>query len=161
MTGRPQREKPKETIRAVIGNDVYISLLPILRNKTKRFYSMSQLVETIVFLSEHVYIVEPDDGFVIGLAKLRHERILAQIGDPYLTRQKCMHVTLDERAVDFLDLLVSKYHMLFKNRSEALELVLYNVSNACRTQKELDYYVDRLIEVMRQHPARRQQAGQE
>ena len=71
MTGRPQREEPKETIRLTIGKDVYASMLPLLKNDTVTFASMSQLVETIIFLSEHIYIAEPDDSFVIGLAGIR------------------------------------------------------------------------------------------
>lgn len=76
MTGRPQREEPKETIRLTIGKDVYASMLPLLKNDTVTFASMSQLVETIIFLSEHIYIAEPDDSFVIGLAGIRADRII-------------------------------------------------------------------------------------
>lgn len=67
MTGRPQREKPKETIRAAVSEDIYASVLPLLKNDTLTFASVSQLVETIIFLSEHIYVAEPDDSFVIGL----------------------------------------------------------------------------------------------
>ena len=152
MTGRPQREEPKETIRLTIGKDVYASMLPLLKNDTVTFASMSQLVETMIFLSEHIYIAEPDDSFVIGLAGIRADRIIEQIGDPALTTTRHVHVSLDVQAIGFLDLLVRKYHMLFKNRSDVVELLLLNIAGECGTPSGIRYYASRLAEVLDLHP---------
>lgn len=157
MTGRPQREKPKKTIRAAVSEDVYASVLPLLKNDTMNFASVSQLVETIIFLSEHIYIAEPDNGFVIGLARLRANRVIAQIKDPKLTASRYIHVTLDVDAVEFLDLLVRKYNMLFKNRSDVVELLLLNVGEECGTPDGIRYFANRLAEVLSLHPLQERQ----
>ena len=157
MTGRPQREKPKETIRAAVSEDVYASVLPLLKNDTMNFASVSQLVETIIFLSEHIYIAEPVNGFVIGLARLRTNRVIAQIKDPKLTASRYVHVTLDVDAVEFLDLLVRKYNMLFKNRSDVVELLLLNIGEECGTPDGIRYFANRLAEVLSLHPLQERQ----
>lgn len=157
MSGRPQREEPKETIRAAVSEDVFASVLPLLKNDTMTFASVSQLVETIIFLSEHVYIAEPDDSFVVGLAKLRANRIVAQVKDPDLMASRYIHVTLDVSAVGFLDLLVRKYSMLFKSRSDVIELLLLNVGKECGTASGIRYYANRLAEVLSLHPVYKRQ----
>lgn len=156
MTGRPQREMPKETVRVAVGDDVYASILPLLNNDKHPFASVSQLVETIIFLSQHIYAAEPDNGFAIDLAKLKSKHVIAQIRDPELARERFLHVTLDVDAVKFIDLLVGKYHMLFRNRSEAVELMLLNVGKSCNTPKGVRYYANRLNEVLGLHPSRKQ-----
>lgn len=155
MTGKPQREMPKETIRVAVGEDVYASVLPLLKNDTLTFASVSQLVETIVFLSEHIYVAEVDDSFVIGLVKLRANRTIAQSRDPRLTASRYIHVTLDVGAVEFLDLLVRKYHTLFRNRSDVMELLLLNIGQECDTPSGIRYYANRLAEVLSLHPTRK------
>ena len=157
MSGRPQREEPKETIRAAVSEDTYASILPLLKNDTMAFASVSQLVETIIFLSEHIYVAEPDDGFVIGLAKLQASRVVAQIKDPSLMASRYIHVTLDVSAVDFLDLLVRKYSMLFRRRSDVIELLLLNVGEECATASGTRYYANRLAEVLSLHPMQERQ----
>lgn len=152
MTGRPQREKPKETIRAAVSEDIYASVLPLLKNDTLTFASVSQLVETIIFLSEHIYVAEPDDSFVIGLVRLRADRVIDQIWNPQLMASRYIHVTLDVDAVGFLDLLVRKYPMLFRNRSEVIELLLLNIGEECGTSNGTRYYASRLAEVLSLHP---------
>ena len=158
MTGRPQREEPKETVRIAVSEDVYASVLPLLKNDTIAFASVSQLVETIIFLSEHIYVAEPDDSFVIGLAKLRANRTIAQIKNPALTASRYIHVTLDVSAVEFLDLLVRKYHMLFRNRSDVVELLLLNIGEECATPDGIRYYANRLAEVLSLHPVHERQS---
>lgn len=157
MTGKPQRERPKETIRVAVGEDVYASVLPLLKNDTLTFASVSQLVETIVFLSEHIYVAEADDSFVIELVKLRANRTIAQIRDPRLTESRYIHVTLDVDAVRFLDLLVQKYPTLFRNRSDVMELLLLNVGRGCDGPNGVRYYANRLAEVLSLHPVHKRQ----
>lgn len=159
MSGRPQREMPKVTVRVAVGEDVRLSVRPLLKADGVTFASFSQLVETIIFLSQHIYAAEPDNGFAIELAKLRAQRTIAQIKDPELNRERFLHVTLDVDAVAFIDMLVSRYHMLFKNRSEAVELMLLNVGSACDTPKGIRYYANRLSEVLSLHPSRKQAQG--
>lgn len=154
MTGRPQREKPKQTCRLAIGKDVYASILPLYRTKEHEFSSLSQLVETIIFLSEHIYIAEPDNSYVIGLAKLQSKRIIEQIENPELLAFRYIHVTLDEQAIAFVDLLVEKYPMLVKTRSEAVELLLLSIGADSITPKEIRYYANRLADVLSMHPTR-------
>lgn len=152
MTGRPQREQPKQTCRLAVGEDVLRSIKPLLKTDGVEFASLSQLVETILFLSEHIYVAEPDDAFVIGLARQKSDRVIAQIEDPALCAFKYIHVTLDEKAIAFMDLLIRKYPMLFRTRSDAAELLLLNVGNACSGPNETRYYANRLAEVLRMHP---------
>ena len=155
MTGRPLREKPKETVRVAVSQDVRTSILPLLKNELVDFASFSELVETIMFLSEHIYTIEPDNSFVIKLEKIRHKRVLAQIKDHELMRSRFIHVTLDVQAVGFLDLLVRKYPMLFRNRSDVMELLLANVGSECAATKGVRYYANRLAEVKGMHPTRK------
>lgn len=155
MTGRPQREVPKETVRADITEDTYVSVLPLLRNDIVSFASVSQLVETIVFLSEHIYVAEPDDSFVVNLAKLKARRTIEQIRNPDLMKSRFIHVTLDVDAIGFLDLLVRKYPMLFRRRSDVLELLLLNVGSECDSPKGMRYYANRLSDVLLMHPTHR------
>lgn len=152
MTGRPQRESPKQTCRLAIGEDVHGSILPLLKSDEVEFASLSQLVETILFLSEHIYVAEPDDAFVIGLAKQKSQRVIAQIEDPSLCAFRHIHVTLDEKAIAFMDLLVRKYPMLFRTRSDVAELLLLNIGSACTGPSEVRYYANRLAEVLSMHP---------
>ena len=90
--------------------------------------------------------------FVIGLAGIRADRIIEQIGDPALTTTRHVHVSLDVQAIGFLDLLVRKYHMLFKNRSDVVELLLLNIAGECGTPSGIRYYASRLAEVLDLHP---------
>lgn len=152
MTGRPQRESPKQTCRLCIGEDVFQALGPLIKTSEHEFSSLSQLVETIIFLSEHIYIAEPDDSFAIGLAELKSRRVVAQIEDRALMESRFIHVTLDEKAIGFLDLLIEKYPMLFKTRSECAELLFLDILQSCTTPKELRYMINRLVDVLGLHP---------
>lgn len=152
MTGRPQRENPKQTCRLCVSDDVYREIAALQKTSEHQFASFSQLVETIIFLSEHIYIAESDDAFAIGLVKLKARRIIEQIEDPALGASRYIHVTLDEKAIAFLDLLIERYPMLFRTRSDAAELLLLNIADACATPKEVRYYVNRLVDVLSMHP---------
>lgn len=152
MTGRPQRNNPKQTCRLSVCDDVCQAIVPLQRTKEHQFASFSQLVETIIFLSEHIYITEADNAFAIGLAKLKARRIIEQIEDPALMASHYIHVTLDEQAIAFLDLLIEKYPMIFRTRSDVAELLLLNIADACTTPKEIRYYVNRLTDVLSMHP---------
>lgn len=155
MTGRPQRELPKEIIRLTIFENVYWSLRSLYKNDSVKFTSMSQLVETIIFLSEHIYAIEPENGFILGLAKLRANQVVEQIKDPELHRSRFLHVSIDAQAIAFVDMLVSKYPMLFKNRSDVVDLLLWNVGRECDTEKGIRYYANRLSDVLLLHPTRK------
>lgn len=154
MTGRPQRESPKQTCRLSIGEDTYRSILPLLKTERCSFASLSQLVETIVFLSEHICAAEPDRAFAIKLAKLKSKRIIEQIENPELLASRFIHVTLDEQAIAFIDLLVERYPMLFRTRSDAVELLLLNIGGSCVTSKDVLYFANRLADVLSLHPTR-------
>lgn len=154
MTGKPQRELPKETIRLAITKRVWFSLRPLLKSDAAEFASMSQLVETIVFLSEHIYAVEPDNGFVLSLARLHADQVIAQIKDPDLFDSRYMHVSMDVHAIEFIDMLVDKYPMLFRRRSDVMELLLWNVGSECDDPNGVRYYANRLAEVQTLHPTR-------
>lgn len=154
MVGRPQRDQPKENLRLIISERVYASMRPLYRNGVVSFGSRSRLVETIVFLSEHIYAVEPDNGFVLDLARLHADQVIEQIKNPELFDSCCLHVSLDRQAVAFIDMLVAKYPMLFSSRSEVVELLLWNIGRECNTEKGVRYYVNRLEEVMAMHPTR-------
>lgn len=152
MTGRPQRDNPKQTCRLCINEDVYRSTRELLKAAHPEFGSLSQLVETIIFLSEHIYITEPDNSFAVDLAKLQSRHVIEQIEGRTTTSTRYIHVSLDEKAIAFIDLLIEKYPMLSKTRSDVTELLLLNITKACRTEKELRYYVSRLSDVLSMHP---------
>lgn len=152
MTGRPQRESPKQTSRLCICEDTYQAIKPLMKTSVHEFASLSQLIETIIFLSEHIYIAESEDEFAIGIAKLRLRRTVNQIKDRALLATRFIHVTLDEKAIAFLDLLVEKYPMLFRTRSDAVELLLLDIASACTTEKAVRYYANRLLDVLEMHP---------
>lgn len=154
MTGRPQRELPKETIRLSLNEHVQASLRPLMKNEIVWFASLSQLIETILFLSEHIYIVEPDDGFVLSLARVRADQLIAQVKNPELYGSHFVHVTLDAQTIRFVDMLIGKYPMLFKRRSDTIELLLWNIGRECSTPKDVKYYASRLAEVLTMHPTR-------
>lgn len=154
MTGRPQRDLPKETIRLVISKRTWFSLRPLLKSDAVEFSSMSQLVETIVFLSEHIYAVEPDNGFVLSLARLHADQVIAQIKDPSLYDSRYMHVSMDVHAIEFVDMLVERYPMLFRRRSDVMELLLWSVGRECDDPNGVRYYANRLAEVQSLHPTR-------
>lgn len=154
MTGRPQRENPKQTCRLSIGEDTYRSVVPLLKTERCSFASLSQLVETIVFLSEHICVAEPADAFAIKLAKLKGQRVIDQIENPELLTSRFIHVTLDEQAIVFIDSLVERYPMLFRTRSDVVELLLLNVGSSCTTSKDVLYFANRLADVLSLHPTR-------
>lgn len=152
MTGRPQRENPKQTCRLAIGEDVYRGIRPLLKTSELTFASLSQLVETILFLSEHIYVAEAENALALSLARQKAERTIEQIENPELCDFRYIHVTLDEKAIAFMDTLVRAYPMLFKTRSDVAELLLLNIGNACTGPNEIRYYANRLAEVLRMHP---------
>ncbi len=152
MTGKPQRDTPKENIRVLIDEDVYEGILPLLNNDRMVFASMSQLVETILFLSEHIYAEEPDDGFAVELAKIKARRAIAQIEAFGEAGTRHLHLTLDARAVSFLNMLARTYRMLFRNRRDALEVLLLNIGMLCKTPQGIRYCANRLYDVLDLHP---------
>lgn len=155
MTGKPQRGAAKKPVQIRIDESVYASVLPLLKSGRARFSSLSQLFEAIIFLSEHIYIEEPDDGFIIQIAELKLNRIIDQIKDHAQRDKRPVHVTLDVRALSFVDMLVMRYRSIFRNRSETLELLLCNIGTVCDSPAGTSYFGNRLADVLELHPTQR------
>lgn len=155
MTGKPQREVAKKPVQIRIDESVYASVLPLLKSGRARFSSLSQLFETIVFLSEHIYIEEPDDGFIIQIAELKLDRIIDQIRGRAQRDKRPLHIVLDVRALSFVDMLIERYRLIFRNRSETFELLLYNIGTACDSPADASYFGNRLADVLELHPMQR------
>lgn len=155
MAGRPRRERAKITMQAVVSRDAYRAVQPLLLSSNSQIKSFSSLFETIVFLSEHMYIVEPDDGFISGLIDLKAKRLIKQLGNPYLIEHRRIHVTVDNEAFDFICMLKMRYPKLFSSRSDVADLLLLNIGRNCTSPTDLDYYCRRLNEVLSLHPLRK------
>lgn len=154
MAGKPQREVAKRPIQIQVDEGVYASVLPLLKSGRARFSSLSQLFETIVFLSERIYIEEPDDGFIVHIAELKLSRIVRRIRCRAQGDKRPVHITLDVHALSFVDMLVKKYRSIFRNRSEALELLLCNIGEACDSPADASYFGNRLADILELHPTK-------
>jgi hypothetical protein len=152
MTGKPRRTSAKRDVHIAIHNDIFKSVQPLLKEQDSGIESFSNLVETIIFLSFHMYTEEPDNGFIARLAKLKTSNALRYIEHRSSDTIHHVHMTLDIEAIAFLDMLVARYGILFESRSAALDLLLCNIGNGCTTPDEIHYYSNRLNEVLRLHP---------
>lgn len=155
MSGTPHRTKAKKQVQARLSQDVYESIVGLLDDSGGLFTSFSQLVETIIFLSAHMYIEEPDNGYVKALAKLMSERTLDRIEKGHPDPEKHVHMTIDIEALGFIDMLVARYPMVANNRSVAINLILFNIGRTCNTKEDRRYYTNRLQDVLSLHPVRK------
>ena len=154
MAGRPHREHAKKAVQFVIQNKSYALVQPLRRAAADVSPSFSQLFEGIVFLSEHIYIQEPDNGFLMRLLELRTDLIIQDINAAGKRRVRRIHVTIDESACNYLDMLVSRYRTCFRSRNELADLMLLSVGMDCTDSEAIHYYANRLREIRRLHPIR-------
>lgn len=152
MTGRPRRLHAKRDVHIHIHDDIYLSIQPLLADGSCAIESFSSLVETIIFLSLHMYAEEQRNGFVVRLAELKTQKTLEYIEQRDSNTTRCVHMTLDTEALDFLDMLTMRYSALFESRSMTLDLLLCNIGNGCDTSDGVRYYGNRLNEVLKLHP---------
>lgn len=154
MAGKPHREHAKKAIQLVIQNESYARVQPLRKAAADVSPSFSQLFEGIVFLSEHIYIQEPDNGFLMQLLELKTALVVQELHVEGKRQSRRIHVTIDERACSFLDMVVRRYHTCFMSRSEFADLLLLNIGVGCTDQEAVQYYANRLREVRRLHPIR-------
>lgn len=154
MTGKPRRERAKTTMQALVSHEAYRAVQPLLLTCNSQIKSFSSLFETIVFLSEHMYIAEPNNGFISELVQLKAQRSIDQLKAPGKQDWKRIHVTIDNDAYNFIGMLKTRYGMVFSSRSEIADLLLQNIGRNCITPSDLEYYCRRLNEVLYLHPVR-------
>lgn len=154
MTGIPHREHAKIAIQLIIQNESYTRIQPLQKATADIIPSFSQLFEGIVFLAEHMYIQEPDNGFLVQLLELKTALLIRDINAGVKRRLKRIHVTIDERACRYLDMIVCKYHICFTSRNDFADLLLLNIGLDCTDHEAVQYYANRLREIRRLHPIR-------
>ena len=155
MAGKPRRKRPKVDLQVFVEERDYSAVLPLIDCSQCKFTSFSQLLETIIFLSQHMYIEEPDDSFVAKLFELKSARALACLKNKMNSNLRRVHATIDRDALRFIDMLVSRYRMLFSSRSEVVGLLLGNIGKECTSLEDIHYYCNRLLEVLLLHPYRK------
>lgn len=154
MTGRPHRECAKKAIQLNIRNESYALVQPLQEASADVSPSFSQLFEGIVFLSEHMYIQEPDDGFLMRLLELKKSLLIRDIKSGRKRQVRKVHVTIDKSACNYLDMTVRRYHLCFRNRNDLADILLLNIGTNCTNHETLQYYANRLREIRRLHPIR-------
>ena len=154
MTGIPHREHAKIAIQLVIQNESYARVQPLQKAAADIIPSFSQLFEGIVFLSEHMYIQEPDNGFLEQLLELKTALLIHDINTGVKRQRTRVHVTIDERACTYLDMIVRKYRACFTSRNDFADLLLLNIGLDCTDRESVQYYANRLREIRRLHPIR-------
>lgn len=152
VTGRPRRTHTKIAVQLRISKESYLSVQKLIDTQVKGLASFSGLFETIVFLSEHMYIEEPDNGFVASLVTLKTKRLLEQLKLSERIVFRGVHVTIDRGAYEFIGMLKSRYGECFSSRSDVADLLLLNIGRSCSTSHEVRYYSRRLNEVLLLHP---------
>ena len=154
MAGRPHREYAKISIQLIIQNKSYALVQPLQEASADVSPSFSQLFEGIVFLSEHMYIQEPDNGFLVQLLELKQSLLIRDIKSGYKRQLRKVHVTIDKSACDYLDMTVRRYHSCFRSRNDLADILLLNIGTNCTNLETLQYYANRLREIRRLHPIR-------
>lgn len=116
------------------------------------FKSMSALVETIVFLAKATYTEQNGAHFLFELRTIK-VTLLESLGNlKTLPNSRLVHLTVDDEAVEFIDMLASQYRIVCRNRSEALELILAYAGRYCGTPQHREHFLGRLETVLAQHP---------
>lgn len=154
MVGKPQREHAKITMQATVSDEAYSGVQPLLLTDEPCIKSYSSLFETIILLSEHMYNVEPNNSFISNLVRLKAQRQIEQLEDPSNAKPRRIHVTIDSRAYNFIDMLKKRYGTIFSSRSEIADLLLLNIGRNCNTANDFNYYLKRLKEVLLLYPLR-------
>lgn len=158
MAGKPHREHAKRAIQLAVQNESYVHVQPLRKAAVDVCPSFSQLFEGIVFLSEQMYIQEPDNGFLLQLLELKTACIIRDINARDNRQLKRVHVTIDERACNYLDMIAHRYHVCFRSRNEFADLLLLNIGMGCTDHDAVQYYANRLREIRRQNPIRTKEA---
>ena len=158
MTGTPLRERPKARVQVNIDHEAYERARTLFDDSRCTFKSLSSFVEAIVFLMKSEYVENRSNDLVDMLAEFEKQRLSQAIDARKQAPQHPLHLTLDHEAKEFLDMLVKKHRIVFKNRSALLTDMLLLATRRCKDPRKAGWVLARLGNVQESHPIKRARA---
>lgn len=155
MTGTPLRERPKAPIQVNIDHEAYARARALFEDSRCTFKSLSSFVEAIVFLMKSEYVENRSNDLVDLLAEFEKQRVSKIIDARKQAPRRALHLTFDYEAKEFLDMLVKKHRIVFKNRNALLTDMLLLATRRCDDPRKAGWVLARLGNVQESHPIKR------
>ena len=126
MAGKPLRTVPKRLVNLHIETDLYKCIHTLFYGRGN-FKSVSQLIEAAIFLVRAEYLQE-GENVIYRLKDVRAYTYQALDCLDAWPATRLVHVSFDLDALKTLDLLCSRYPVVFSNRDMAASLILRYVA---------------------------------
>lgn len=154
MSGKPQRKRPKKAVQLRVDRAAYCCLLPLLQGDNPLDMSYSQLFESVVLLAREEYVSNTNQDFIVRLCSMKKTRVEEEMRGRFATARKTLHLTIDSEALEFLNMLASRYHALFHTRGEVASLIMRRVGYRAKTPERAEWMKRRLEEILLKYPVR-------
>ena len=150
MGRKPQRARVKRPVQVRTHANVRSRLSPLLRMGTRG--SLSQVVENMLFVMEVQYNTSGREQLMRSCYETRSQQLMDIARTGVEPEQELVHVTVDQEAIAFADLMVRRHRRLFVSRRDMGGLLLYRAGSYCKDEDLARYFVARLEQAARLHP---------
>lgn len=154
MAGKPQRQETKLAVQFSVDEAAYARVLPLIEGNSGLHMSVSRLLEAILLLAKNEYDSNRSRDFIGELCLMKKQQIEEGIALRGTRPKRRLHVTMDRRALDFLDMLVARYRPVLPARGEAMTLIMRRFSERLTSEERVDWMKRRLEEILLKYPVR-------
>ena len=149
MSGKPVRDLPKMAVQVKTDAVVREWLAPLLDGTGcgTEPMSLSRLLECMLFISRSHYAGASEESTVKRICQAKRQRIayIEQLGrEP---DQIMLHLSIDQHACEFADMLKRKFKLLLGSRSELATVLFYRAASFCTSPTRMSYLARRLDQV--------------
>ena len=152
MTGRPKRLFPKTDMQFRVPPRSFEAVRPLVENAMHPFRSLSEFVESLVFLFQSIYF-EPEDSDIVKLLEKTKQDHLADFYAPQRPGSKLVHVKIDAEARDFINLYYRRHRSEYTSKSELVACMLFAAGTFAHGEQQRKYLLKRISNALSAHPA--------